>query len=49
MHDSVKYNADSVGAFNILRKFLLDETKELKLPTEDELFVLRSPKRKWVA
>ena len=49
VHEGVKYNADSVGAFNILRKFLLDETNELKLPTEDELFALRSPKRKWVA
>lgn len=49
VHDGASLNADSVGAFNILRKFLLDETKELKLPTKDELFVLRSPKRKWVA
>ena len=49
VHKGASLNADSVGAFNILRKFLLDETKELKLPTEDELFVLRSPKRKWVA
>lgn len=49
VHNGVNYNADSVGAFNILRKFILDETKELKLPTKDELFVLRSPERKWVA
>ena len=49
VHDGVRYNADSVGAFNILRKFLLDEAKELKLPTKEELFSLRSPERKWVA
>lgn len=49
VHEGASLNADSVGAFNILRKFLLNETKELKLPTEDELFALRSPKRKWVA
>ena len=49
VHDGVKYNADSVGAFNILRKFLLDEMKELKLPAKEELFSLRAPERKWVA
>lgn len=49
VHEGVLLNADSVGAFNILRKFLLDERKELKLPSEDELFALRAPKRKWVA
>lgn len=49
VHDCVQYNADSVGAFNILRKFLLDETNKTKLPIEDELFALRSPSRKLVA
>ena len=49
VHEGVLLNADSVGAFNILRKFLLDERKELKLPSKDELFALRAPKRKWVA
>ena len=50
-HNGVLYNADAVGAFNILRKFLLDEdlaSKKINV-AECELFSLRAPKRVHVA
>lgn len=50
-HNGVLYNADAVGAFNILRKFLLDEELASNKinATERELFSLRAPKRVHVA
>ena len=50
-HNGVLYNADAVGAFNILRKFLFDEkmTSNKINATERELFSLRAPRRVYVA
>ena len=50
-HNGVLYNADAVGAFNILRKFLFDEKLALDKTntTEHKLFSLRTPRRVHVA
>ena len=47
-HNGVCYNADAVGAFNILRKFLFDEENKINA-AERELFSLRAPKKIHVA
>ena len=50
-HNGVLYNADAVGAFNILRKFLFDEkmiSNKINV-AERELFSLRAPRRVYVA